>query len=479
MGNIEKILARRTFDASGDFTVRPYLLDVVNHKISGTASDRVATNTSTTVTANGANFIADVNVGDTIFFSSNTSKTAEVTAIGNTTALTLTTGTALGDGSNNQKIGVSTKMTAELSPGKAYVKGFEHETLVPTYVTLNKARDTESVLAEKQGVEFGPYAIVTDVMANTAFTLGVNAASINSTSGGTGADLMDLHLVKWPSTTQLHGTVSSNAIAFDSAGAIKYVGIDTTSIATIANTKIGTVRIRQLDFRAGRSSTVGTGTAGEYGGGADANGTHHMKFPAIYDAHLFDFRFNKTAGTVSAGDANTLQIKLPTTGSFSYPSVNCLYGSTITVNTSYLGVNTSDTRDIIVWTGSSSSVTPSTAYTAVLESALTQPTQATSTFSMNFGVKDIRSIVSTTGTVIDNAMNIDISGKDDATETGNTSLSDNNEDQRSLVFPFQNKALASLTKASYKLKRSFTTTLTGTVGTHNGFRTRRSVLSRN
>jgi len=474
LGNVEKILARRTFDASGDFTVRPFLLDVIDHKIGGTAGDRTSANTSATVTANGANFIADVNVGDTIFFSSNTSKTAEVTSIGNTTALTLTTGTALGDGSTNQRIGVSTKITAELSPGKAYIKGFEHETLFPTYLNLNKARDTESVTAEKQGVEFGPYAVVTDVISNTAFTLGVNSASINSSSGGTGADLMDLHIVKWPSTTQLHGTVTeANKITYTANTlSIKFVGVDNTSAASIANTKIGTVRLRQLDFKAGRSSTVNS----EYGGGADANGTYHVKFPAIYDAHLFDFRFNKVEGTVaSAITANNTLINLVESGAASFPTVNCLYGSSITVNTSYLGVNTSDTRKIISWSGANTGTTPmgydidadatleSSNYTALLESALTQPTQATSTYSINFGVKDISSIISTaSGTDFDKAMNIDISGRSDVTDTGNTVLYDNTEDQRSLLFPFQNKTLASLSKANYKFKRGFTALLSGT-----------------
>ena len=490
LGNIEKVLARRTFDASGDFTVKPFLLNVVNHKLGGTASDRVATNTSTTVTANGANFIADVNVGDTIFFSGNTSKTAEVTSIGNTTSLTLTTGTALGDGSINQRIGVSTKITAELSPGKAYVKGFEHETLLPTYVNLNKARDTEAVLAEKQGVEFGPYAIVTDVISNTAFELGVNAATINSTSGGTGADLMDLHIVKWPSTTQCHGTVADGVggkiTYLANTIGIQYVGVDNTSAASIANTKIGTVRLRQLDFRAGRSSTV----TAEYGDQSSANGTYHIKFPAVYDAHLFDFRFNKIEGTVERSIvANNTLINLDDDQDQRFPTVNCLYGSTITVNTSYLGVNTSDTRKIISWSGGSAvanstfgydiladATLDSSDYTAQLDSALTQPTQDTSTYSINFGVKDISSIIATksvdylglgatSGTDFDKAMNIDISGRNDATDTGNTVLYDNNEDQRSLVFPFQNKTLASLTKANYKLKRSFTTTLAGTVGT--------------
>ena len=469
MGNIEKTLARRTFDASGDFTVRPFSLDVIDHKIQGTASERTTTNTSTTDTANGANFIADVNVGDTIFFSGNTSKTAAVTSIGNTTSLTLTTGTALGDGSNNQRIGVSTKLSAELSPGKAYIKGFEHETINPTFVNLNKARSTEAVSAEKQGVEFGPYAKVTDVICDTAFSLGVNSATINSTSGGTGADLLDLHMVKWPSTEICHGTVTtSEKITFTSNGAIAKVGIDNTSAAKIANTKIGTARLRQLDFRAGRSSTVDT----EYGGGADANGTYHIKFPAIYDAHLFDFRFDKATGTVGGGVANTTLIQLKTSGDQSFPTMNCLYGATITVNTSYLGVNTSDTRKIISWSGANNHIdvgydpdndgsAEAANYHAELDSALTQPTQDTSTYSINFGVKDIRSAVQTTTTVFNKAMNVDISGKNDLTETGNTIIFDNNDDQRSLLFPYQNKTVAGLTKASYKLKRAFTATLTG------------------
>ena len=481
MGNIEKTLARRTFDASGDFTVRPFSLDLLDHKIQGSAGDRTSTNTSTTVTANGSNFIADVNVGDTIFFSGNTSKTAEVTSIGNTTSLTLTTGTALGDGSDNQRIGVSTKISAELSPGKAYIKGFEHETITPTVISLNKARDTESVSAEKQGVEFGPYVKVTDVISNVAFTTGVNSATINSTSGGTGADLLDLHIVKWPSTSKSHdGSATGNLITYlaNTAG-IKYTGLDNTSAATIANTKIGTARLRQLDFRAGRPSDVSPNEFGYKSGGV-ANAQYHTKFPAIYDAHLFDFRFVKATGTVaSAITANSTLINLVESGAYSFPTINCLYGATITVNTSYLGVNTSDTREIISWSGSSSvanstfgydiladGTLDASAYTAELNSALTQPTQTTSTYSINFGIKDIRSLVEIDGSQkFSKAMNIDISSKNDLTETGNTIIYDNNDDQRTLLFPYQNKTLSGLTKASYKLKRGFTATLSQNLAT--------------
>ena len=469
LGNVEKILARRTFDASGDFTVKPYLLDLVNHKIQGTASDRTTTNTSVTVTANGSNFIADVNVGDTIFFSGNTNKTASVTAVGNLTSLTLTTGSALGDGSGNQKIGIDSKLTAELSPGKAYIKGFEHETVTTTLVNLNKARDTEAVTAEKQGVEFGPYLKVTDVIANTTFTLGVNSASINSTSGGTGADLLDLHIVKWPSTTRTDGT--ANTIVFTSNGDIDYVGIDTTLAATIANTKIGTARIRQLDFSTGRSSSVND----KYATDAGTSNTMHIKYPAIFDAHVFDFNFDTITGTCTTNTTttNSSVIALKTSGADSFPTVNSLYGATVTVNTSFLGVTTSDTRRIIGWTGANAATslgydlngdgsTQASAYYALLDSPLTQQSRNnSSTYTLSFGIKDVRSMVAVDGTNFTKAMNIDVSSKIGNDESGDTKLYDNNDDQRSLVFPFQNKTLAGLTKASYKLKRGFNAKLTG------------------
>ena len=62
-------------------------------------------------------------------------------------------------------------------------------------------------------------------------------------------------------------------------------------------------------------------------------------------------------------------------------------------------------------------------------------------------------------------MNIDISSKNDLTETGNTIIYDNNDDQRTLLFPYQNKTLSGLTKASYKLKRGFTATLSQNLAT--------------
>ena len=135
---------------------------------------------------------------------------------------------------------------------------------------------------------------------------------------------------------------------------------------------------------------------------ASDKNTHHQTFATIYDAHLFDFRFRTVTGTVGgAVAANTSVVRLKGSGADSFPTVNCLFGCSVTVNTSFLGVTTSDTRKIIKWTGSLTATAnkldlsadgtedEAAAYHAVLESPLSQPTTATSTYSINFGVKDL------------------------------------------------------------------------------------------
>jgi len=83
---LEDTFARRTFDESGDYTVRDFDLDMREHLISGN-------NRGVYTSGNG---------------------------------------------------GLESKLSAGLSPGKAYVKGFEIETLGTSYVDIDKARDVET-----------------------------------------------------------------------------------------------------------------------------------------------------------------------------------------------------------------------------------------------------------------------------------------------------------------------------------------------
>ena len=478
-GAIGDVLARRTFDQSGDFTVKPFSLAFETHKIAGVATTRDSANACTNFTGQGTGFVSQLNAGDVIFLSGNTNKTATIDSINDNTTLTLTSGTTLGDGSNNQKIGVDSKVTAALSPGKAYVKGYEFETVTTSFIDIDKARDTRTVSGESQGTDFGPFITVSDLNMKTGFDVGVDTANLGNSTGAAGMDLIDLHMVKWGSTIE---TSSGTDIA-QATGNIEFVGIDTTDAGSIANTKIGTARIRQLDFKSGRDSSVTT----KFNNTTTDKNTHHQIYSTVYDAHLFDFKFRTVTGTVGTASANVSTVQLEDNeGADTFPTINCLYGCTVTVNTSFLGVTTSDTRKIIKWTGSSTATADyvdrnadgtaeSSHYTAVLETPLSQPTLATSTYSINFGVKDIRSGVkintSSYGTtteqkrlVFNDAFNVDPLGKQGGIETGDTLLNKANDDERTLIFPLQNQTVANLSPSgssstTYRFKRTFTASI--------------------
>ena len=487
-GAIGDVLARRTFDQSGDFTVKPFTIAFETHKIAGVASTRTSANACTNFTGSGTGFVSQLTDGDVIFLSGNTNKTATISTIANNTTLTLSSGTSLGDGTENQKIGVDTKVTAALSPGKAYIKGYEYETVTSTFIDIDKGRDTRTVSGEQQGMDFGPFLKVTDVHAMTGFDLSVDLASIGTGTGAAGLDLIELHCVKWPTDYFIGGTTDPDRPTLKALEPTSSTNNNIDFIAInpndTANTKIGTARIRQLDFRAGRSSTIDSlyfGSAQNIAAGTEAN-TYHRLYPAIYDAHLFDFRFEKVSGTVAAANANTSIVRLAASlgGGGSqptklFPTANTLYGVEVTVNTSFLGVTTSDTRKIVEWTGNETAFTPSTTYTAVLDSALSQPTTATSTYSLDFSIKNVRSGVkvdasqSDANNKISDGFNVDPSGRLGGIETGETILFKANDDERTLIFPLQNSTVANLnptgsSSTTYRFKRTFSVTLNSTSG---------------
>ena len=102
---LEDTLARRTFDESGDYVVRPFDIDVREHLISGT------------------------NRG-------------------------IYTGGQGGD---------ATKLAVGFSPGKAYVKGYEINTISTTYVDVDKARDYDTQGNFNTRFDVGNFVNVTNV----------------------------------------------------------------------------------------------------------------------------------------------------------------------------------------------------------------------------------------------------------------------------------------------------------------------------
>ena len=259
---LEKTLARRTFDESGDYTVRPFGLQIKEH----------ASNTS--------------------------------------------------------------QFTAGIEPGKAYVKGYEFETISTTPIHIDKARATENVSAFSLASGYG----------NKLYMK--NVKGIFNTSSH---ELVDLHCVQ---------SANINALASDANALISY-----------NSTKIGTARVRYVDWEQADIDT--------------ANSSHYH---STYVSGLYDIRTDQTiTGQVHTGDGlSNLKINLPTeTTSF----VNSAYtGATLVVNTTFGANTTSDTvtiTDYKIFGG---------AHTATANIALSQNVRSNTTFTLSFTSKDIDSL---------------------------------------------------------------------------------------
>ncbi|MAG25552.1 hypothetical protein CMI47_08240 [Candidatus Pacearchaeota archaeon] len=108
---LEETIARRTFDESGDYTVRPFSI-VMRECVN--LNERVGTYTA-------------------------------------------------GEFTDGGKIADNTYLTAQISTGKAYVRGYEVEKVGPTFKDLKKARDFETVNAGITTFDLGNYTLINNV----------------------------------------------------------------------------------------------------------------------------------------------------------------------------------------------------------------------------------------------------------------------------------------------------------------------------
>ena len=151
-----------------------------------------------------------------------------------------------------------------LSPGKAYVYGYEFETSAPTVLTIDKPRTTEDVSNKRISADYGNFIYTTNHYG---------AMPINDLS------IVDLHCV------------SSN-------------NINTASIQTIANTKIGTARVKSVSFDT--TSNI-----------SDSNTYQYRTF-------LFDISVGSISGNVVNSNATSVQISDSANGYF-YSTIDDAY----------------------------------------------------------------------------------------------------------------------------------------------------------
>lgn len=135
-----------------------------------------------------------------------------------------------------------------LSPGKAYVYGYEFETNSPTTISVDKPRTTSNVNNKRVPSDYGSFIYTTNHFGSYP---------INSLS------TIDLHCVNIAS-------------------------INTTSTTSISNTKIGTARIKSLSFDSASNTS---------------NGQTYQ-----YKTFLFDVNVGSITGTVNTATSSTVVI---------------------------------------------------------------------------------------------------------------------------------------------------------------------------
>jgi hypothetical protein len=280
---LEDTLARRTFDESGNYTVRPFKISL----------------------------------------ETNTGNTAQTNII--------------------------------LSPGKAYVYGYEFETNSPTVITIDKPRSTENVNNKRVTSEYGHF-----VYSNNH----IGSFPINS------LDTVDIHCVAQSS-------------------------INVTSTATISNTKIGTARIKAVEF----DSAANTSNSSTY----------------EYRTFLFDVSVNQQiTGNVVAYASPNVTIGNTTSGNV-FSTVNQAYvGARLRITT---GPGSAEPPKIITsYDGSNQVATLS-------EPFIVAPTTA-SVFAIDFEIKDAESFANFSTTTLVCSANIDDRSKDFATPFQDVYISD-------------------------------------------------------
>lgn len=254
------------------------------------------------------------------------------------------------------------KANVVLSPGKAYVYGYEHETIAPTTITFDKPRTTDSVNNKRLTGDYGYY-----VYSNTHF----GSFPISS------LQTVDLHCV-------------SNSI------------INVTSSGTITNTKIGTARVKSIAF----DSAANTSNSATY----------------TYRTYLFDVNVGSIAGgncNNSIGATNTTYVQIANTlGNQLYSTANNAYtGAKLRI---VAGPGLGETpKTILNYNGTTQIIQLS-------ESFVANVSQGTSKFSIDFEINDVKSLSLVSSTTRLSAADIDTSSKDPASTYNDTFISDTN-----------------------------------------------------
>jgi len=223
---LEKTLARRTSDESGDYTVRPFKIDVREHRNNnrGAWTSNTAFLIGDVVTSNGNTYVAKISATSINTTPSHSTGLAydgpgstgvqweyNTTPFYNRGVFTPATG------------GDESKLAIGMEPGKAYVQGYEIEKVATEYVTVDKAREFVQVDNAVIPATVGNYILVTNVNNLPPVNSFVNVTLYDRfittagavPSGGTAIGTARIRGIEWHNGTIASGTEQYKLFLFD------------------------------------------------------------------------------------------------------------------------------------------------------------------------------------------------------------------------------------------------------------------------
>ena len=285
-----------------------------------------------------------------------------------------------------------------LSPGKAYVYGYEFESIYPTRITVEKPRSTDSVTSKNITADYGYY-----IYGNTAF----NTLPINS------LDTVELHCVP-------------NA------------SINLSSSLTRSNTRIGNVRIKSISY--------------------DSSSNIQNSASYTYKAFLTDINvgsiYGGTIANIGRTDiSNTTYLQIansgPVVNAYLYSNVDNAYrGAKLRITS---GPGSGETaKNIINYNGTTQTV-------QLDEPFASNVLQNSSSWAIDFEFNDCRSffIPNAAGTGAVSALNVDTKSRDYSTTFNDTYVSDSGSER--IVFPLGQSFIAngSISNMQYSYRKLY------------------------
>lgn len=291
-----------------------------------------------------------------------------------------------------------TKLIARLSPGKAYVEGYEYESIADTELVLNRPRTISNVNNYDISTAYGNYFYGANLAGNFDVTSFAMA---------------DIHCVPWQN-------------------------IDRTSAAKYNSTKVGTTRVRGLEYYTSANAAATT--------------------DRIYQISITGTKFNRlqtNCNVAAALTANSVALFNPS--SLLSTNGHAYLGATLRINVG----SSFQSYEITHWNGTLGIANVSKPF-------ITAPT-STSNAVISFDISAAESLTIdplTSGSPTDRAnVNFALTSKFPAEANGDAYLSETVLDSLVFKFPQSYVAAGSITDQDFSYRKKFSTTFTATVAT--------------